>query len=182
MLNEKVLAQLMKSAWKAGGYIVSCFNMECDRMILLSDPGKWTVACEVGNMPRKCLGLIVEHIGCIPENEAVRCMKDGEQNVILDMAKSLYADLLQTKQKAEGCMVRTAIRVGGLRLWQDTDSMSLMLMNDAASICNYADSDAEVKMVSDGILFGMTDAVLFVREELAEEYDHVLQALEGLRV
>lgn len=46
MLNEKALERAMKEAWKGSGYIVGCFDMEGDPMIVLTTPD-WQMACDL---------------------------------------------------------------------------------------------------------------------------------------
>lgn len=182
MLNEKALARAMLEAWKSGGYVVGRFQKENKDTVVMIAPA-WQLACRLQALPRKCLGLIAEHCGQIPEESAVRCMKDGEQVAILDMVKGVCDDLLQLRIDAEGCMMRTGVTVGGWRAWQDADTWTIRLMDPGyTAICQLEDGDADAEMVKGGILFTDPETTLFVRKEDAEDYRHILQCLSKIRL
>lgn len=182
MLNEKKLARAMIEEWKAGGYIAGRFDMEGDDMLMLISP-VWQLACPTQELPRRCLGLIVEHCGELPKESAMRCMKGGEQVTMLDMVKGVYGDLLEMREDAEGCMMRTGVTIGGLRIWQDADTWTLRLMDQALTdICDLSEGDSDAEMVKGGILFTDSTSTLLVKKEDPEDWKHVLDALKKVRI
>lgn len=182
MLDEKALARAMTAEWKTGGYIVGRFVLDGEDMIVLIGQG-WQLACEAQCLPRKCLGLIVEHCGELPKETAMRCMKAGEQVTMLDMIKGVYQDLLQLRTDAEGCMMQTGVAINGYRVWQDADTWELRVMNpEYTGICDLSDGNADAEMVKGGILFTEDMSTLFVRKEASEDWKHVLQQLKKVRI
>lgn len=185
MLNEKALERAMKEAWKGTGYIVGCFNIEGDDIVMMFTTD-WQLACPMLEMPRRCLGLIVEHCGEIPADKAMRCMKDGEQVTILEMVKGVYGDLLKLSEDAqaeESCMMRTGVTIGRWRAWQDAESLTIRLMDPGhTDICDLSDGNSDAEMVPGGILFTGADGRLYVKKEEAEDHMHILKCLQKIRI
>ena len=182
MLNEKALARAMIAEWKGAGYIVGRFDNDGEDTIVLMCGG-WHLCCQTGYLPRKCLGLIVEHCGEMPKDTAMRCMKDGEQVTMLDMVKGVCGDLLQLREDAEGCMMRTGVTIGGLRLWQDADTWTIRLMDQSRTdIWDLSDGESDAEMIKGGILFTDELATLRVKKEDPDQWKHVLDQLKKVRI
>lgn len=80
MLNEKGLAEAMKAAYRGGGYTVA----ESQGKIMINTEYV-AVRYETKQLPRKCLGLIAEHIGELPFRCRTRkghccCVDCGQRN------------------------------------------------------------------------------------------------------
>ena len=182
MLNEKALARAMVNQWKGAGYIVGRFDADGEDTVVIFCPS-WQLACKTQNLPRRCLGLIVEHCGELSKGTAMRCMKDGEQMVLTDMVKGARRDLGQLREDAEGCMMRTGITIGGLRVWQDADTWTLRLMDQLyTDIWDLSDGESDAEMVHGGILFTDELTTLYVRKEDPEDWKHVLDVLKKVRI
>ena len=114
IISEKGLVRAMKSAWKAGGYRVA--DISGGAVIWTSD---WCVRCGWHSLPRKVLGLIVEHAGIIPERDhALALMKNMDPQWIL---KESVADELAawwTPQGKPGKAVLVPVNIAGYQLYQ----------------------------------------------------------------
>lgn len=75
IISEKGLCKAMNDAAAHGGYKLR-FNYDDDTLTVLTE--EWLVNVETEKIPRKVLGLIVEHFGYIPEGGCycVRKKKD----------------------------------------------------------------------------------------------------------
>ena len=62
VINEKGLLRAMKEAYKSEGYEIKCKDNSGVQEIEI-ETTKWRVTCVLKNMPRKVLGMIVEHMG-----------------------------------------------------------------------------------------------------------------------
>lgn len=182
MLSDKALARAMVSDWKGAGYIVGRFDTDGNDTIVLLGSG-WHLTCPTKGLPRRCLGLIVEHCGELPANAAMRCMKDGEQVTMLDMAKGIHGDLLRLREDAEGCMMRTGVTIGGMRVWQDADTWTIRLMDQSLTdIWDLSDGESDAEMIKGGILFTDDLAILRVEKEDPDQWKHVLDQLKKVRI
>lgn len=110
-MDEKGLCRAMKECYKGSGYevaMVSGYDLELatrtecdgatgevqeaeeDRYIIMSGPS-WMTWCFLPEVPRKVLGLIVEHMGSIPmEDHAYRVMKSNTQEEMTDLLVNAY--------------------------------------------------------------------------------------------
>lgn len=129
ILNEGRLAAAMKDAWKHGGYTVASYISEAGEQWLGIYTGYWAAAVELGNVPRKVLGLIAEHAGKLPgEEEAYILRKDEDaQNEIHAHAMAPLETLMA--MVAGGELVRTQLTYNNLRVWQQRDNLDVMLIN-----------------------------------------------------
>ena len=91
MLNEKGLAAAMKAAYRGNGYTVAI----TDGKIMLKGSA-WGVYYDLKKLPRKCLGLVAEHIGGLPDNTCCKLKKDaGAQNKLLDEELAFWEEKQQ---------------------------------------------------------------------------------------
>lgn len=125
MILEKGLVQLMKKAYKLGGYTVAEFaNGEHRRYIVATK--EWLVACDAPMMPRKALGLLAEHLGMMPRDEAFRVRKDTEaQTILVDTVVGVFCDLYGQRSAPMG---RTRLTLDGLEVWQEENGEEIFLM------------------------------------------------------
>lgn len=112
MIHEKELFAQLKREWKGLGYEV----YPTSQGFLLTGIG-WAVEIPAGLMPRKVLGMLVEHIGEIPES-AWKVNKAGPQSISVGMA----VDVRSAMEEAEVQSVAvTTILYKGRELWQRED-------------------------------------------------------------
>jgi len=83
MFNESKLASELKSAYKHGYRIMSVDG------ILYIITNYFIVKIPLEDVPRKVLGVLVEHIGYIPENCAISCSKNAANQTLIK--ESLHA-------------------------------------------------------------------------------------------
>lgn len=90
VINEKGLLRAMKEAYKSDGYEIECTQTGGVKEIHL-ETTRWYVTCVIKNLPRKVLGLIVEHLGEIPEpGQAVQVKKKECQTKILSQGRDAF--------------------------------------------------------------------------------------------
>ena len=83
VINEKGLLRAMKEAYKSDGYEIECKQTGGIKEIHI-ETTRWYVMCVLKNLPRKVLGLIVEHLGEIPApGQAVQVKKKECQTKII---------------------------------------------------------------------------------------------------
>lgn len=130
VIREKGLLKAMKEAYKQDGYKVARLGTE-DGSWLMVQGGDWAVEIEAGNVPRKVLGLIAEHLGKLPEaGEAFQCRKDAPQTVIYDTVAHLAADLdLRAEQGRPEKAKETSLTWNGCNLWQRTGDQKIVLVD-----------------------------------------------------
>lgn len=115
MINEKKLLRQMKQEWKETGYEV--FPVDGTTVIA----GRaWAVQIPNNLVPRRVLGLMVEHIGEIPTT-AWRCRKDGTQATSMGMAEAILAQLGPGEEVEE--VQLSTILYKGRQLWQRGDGL-----------------------------------------------------------
>ena len=122
MIKESGLVALMKDAYKDGYDILAASAGE--RAHLTIKTPEWMVSARVRDIPRKALGLLVEHLGYMPTDEAVRACKGEEpQSIIRGVMEDEVAALMAriTDAPAMPCHRVPLIYRGQIVLWQQTD-------------------------------------------------------------
>ena len=127
VINEKGLCVAMKDAFKkrSTGYKVAARFDEhgTDQEIVLSAPG-WTVIINRENAPRKVMGLIVEHMGDLPQiGRACHVQDEQTQAEIYDMAVPETAELV-----SGAGIRRTNLTWCGCQIWQRTDNLEVFMV------------------------------------------------------
>lgn len=186
MLNETGLAARMREAWKSSGYTVTAKNGE----LMLNGIG-WAVRARTDKLPRRCLGLLAEHMGGLPEDgDCVQLSKaQGAQNKISGAelsfwqdAERLCDDLVYDDPPAR--VRQTPLTIGGYELWQNLRSMQVLRVR--AELGRILDAEAR----SDGGFLGsegrVAGAMIFddgdviaVVIPMARGDDAMLQQLDG---
>lgn len=135
ILNDAAVCTAMKAALKNGGYTAFGMVLEDELWIGVKGSG-WMALAEAGNMPRKILGLIVEHAGGIPmPGQAWRLEKPRKsdiqrQDVMAGVAEEEVQDLLG-RQWADGAVARMPLTMDGCGLWQDKTDLSIRKLRPA---------------------------------------------------
>ena len=125
IIEESGLMRAMKEAFKASGYHVAAEIDEAGIENIVITTASWIVIAEKKAMPRKVLGLIVEHLGEIPKpGEAFQVKKKEPQTEIFDVVQKSIRCI-----HAEGDVLRTLKRtdltLGGFRLWQRKEDLRI---------------------------------------------------------
>lgn len=124
IINEKALIKAMNAAKKGGGY--RCW-VDGRRIVIYT--GFWAVACETAKLPRKVLGLLVEHMGTLPEN--------GDTWLIVkkDVQKELTPfgqDTILALEKERGRLTKlTPLTLQGYELWQELNEGRILAFDPA---------------------------------------------------
>lgn len=149
IVKEKGLLRLMKEAYRGSGYTVMVDRVAGEDHLCVSHWG-WKAGIEMTAVPRKILGLLVEHIGKLPKyGEAFKVQKAAVQTELFDVAKDPFKDLVQCMDYWEShkLMKRTRLEWNGLQVWQAVKDQSIVLMNPGLiDIADYADSAFEIKL------------------------------------
>ncbi len=130
MISEKGLVRAMKEAWRsAEGYMVAVSGGAW--YIRAED---WAVIVPRGLLPRKCLALIVEHVGAIPEDgEAYTCTKRSGAQMVTAALMYEEKQELETMDKLRPAK-RTSLTWGGYTLWQRAEDLRVLAIDE-----NYSD-------------------------------------------
>lgn len=117
IINEKALIKAMNAAKKGGGY--RCW-VDGRRTVIYT--GFWAVVSV--RLPRKVLGLLVEHMGTLPE--------DGDTWLIVkkDVQKELTPfgqDVIEALERENGTPMKlTPLTLNGYELWQKLDDGKIL--------------------------------------------------------
>lgn len=176
VINEKGLCSAMKDAFKkrSTGYKVAArYNTGVEKEIILVAP-EWTAILNWENAPRKAMGLIVEHLGDLPQIERAFHVQDEQtQTEIFDMA------IPDASNPIPGVDVRrTQLTWQGYQIWQRTDNMEVFMVSPRLEdlLDNY---NMTVKLTEEGELFASGVASRLYIKPLAVMQDKK-QALQHL--
>ena len=101
LISETGLCSRIKSAHKYG-YTITGYETQGDSLITI-DGGDWIVQSYRELLPRKVLGLLVEHIGYLPENESLRIERKAANQVLMrDVADAPLAEYERIMSQIEG--------------------------------------------------------------------------------
>ncbi|MFA9381493.1 MAG: hypothetical protein ACERKO_10595 [Acetanaerobacterium sp.] len=78
LIHEKALARELKTAWKNGGYRVVVRE---DYLYIISSA--WAAVISADDTPRHILGLLAEHIGNLPGDQAMLIRKDTDNQMVM---------------------------------------------------------------------------------------------------
>ena len=150
VINEKGLCTAMKDAFKkrSTGYKVAFrYNTGAEKEIILVAP-EWTAILNWENAPRKAMGLIVEHLGDLPQIDRAWHVQDEQtQTEIFDLA------IPEASNPIPGVDVRrTQLNWQGYQIWQRTDNLEVFVVQPRLEdlLDNY---NMTVKLTEDGQLF-----------------------------
>ena len=131
IVNEKALVKAIKSSNKNSGYRLVCYEHDGENWIAIMGAG-YLVEMLVDTIPRKVLGILVEHAGKIPElNVAWKVCRWNVQTELfkyaLDKVQVLDESVLSTGKF--NTIKPTKLMWGELQVWQKPDDLTLLLMN-----------------------------------------------------
>ena len=117
VINEKGFLRAMKEAYKGTGYQVAC-KESGDGLELYIKTGMWRVNCELKNFPRKALGLLVEHMGTLPEpGQALQVKKKECQTMIFNDAMEAFQGITPDDCINPANVVKTDLTYKGGSIW-----------------------------------------------------------------
>ena len=141
VIHEKGLLRAMKEAYKSDGYEIECKETGGMKEIHIETP-RWYVMCVLKNLPRKVLGLIVEHLGEIPEpGQAVQVKKKETQTKIYTQGNDAFGGVTPDDFINPPHVIKTALvyrygniwqqRRGNKVFWVTPELENIMLINNA---------------------------------------------------
>ena len=141
VIHEKGLLSAMKEAYKNDGYEIECKETGGIKEIHIEAPC-WYVMCVLKNLPRKVLGLIVEHLGEIPApGQAFQIKKGQTQTKIITAGQDSFGGVTPDDFVNPARVVKTALvyrygniwqqRRGNKVFWINPDLEDIMLINTA---------------------------------------------------
>lgn len=143
---EKGLLRLMKQAYKRGGYNVVIAPIGAAEYLFVRYATGWMAGIRMVNVPRKVLGLLVEHMGCLPKcGEAFCVAKASVQKEIFDVADDPFRDLLQCVDHWEHHKIakQTKLVWNGDQVWQCPEDQTIVLIDperaELAAFCGGQD-------------------------------------------
>lgn len=176
VVNESGLCTAMKTAHKKAGYKVAGLEHDGEDKILIAAPG-WLVLILREKVPRKVLGLIVEHVGDIPRaGEAYQVRKQDVQTEIHGVTTKILEKMHDpTMERRE--VKPTGLHWGRYILCQRLDDLKIVKVDpDTGSIMSAA---PKIEMLGEEILTvsGMAsdvyiDITITLHEEAAR-MDHL---------
>ena len=179
MLNEKGLAAVMRERWRGGGYEVA----EADGWIMIWAGGV-AVRCRRAALPRKCLGMIVEHIGEIPEGVCYRVSKEGgAQTALRDEPMDFWSRLLDEGIGSDLHRIKpTQLHLNGARLWQDMKDLRVVTVDPGYTRVVEPEALSEARTVNvyeTGLVWEDVDCVAVVMPLRRNDTDRLLPRLDG---
>lgn len=118
VINEKGLIRAMKEAYKTEGYEIVCTEQGGAKEIHI-ETQKWRVTCVLKYLPRKVLGMIVEHLGEIPEPEqAVQVKKKEIQTMLFTKKCDGFGGITPDDCVNPPRAVKSDISYRGGNIWQ----------------------------------------------------------------
>ena len=150
VVNEKGLLSAMKDAYKTVGYQVAVDESGGVDNVILHNP-MWTAVIMKSELPRKVLGMIVEHIGDIPRvGTAFQVKKKETQTEIFNVVAGAPMDYHSDNQPRRIAR-RTSLILGGFPLWQTAmDQKVVKVYPDYEDIINW--ENGVVRLVGDDVL------------------------------
>lgn len=181
ILNEKPLVKRMNEDWKGEGYTVAGFLMDGDPWLGIVGIG-YLVAVERSNAPRKVLAAIAEHAGELPGvgHAWLVQKKHDTQLADYDYTESTIRDLLD-QEADEGLLARCRLTLGTRRLWQNTASGAIWLMDPEKTNIAAAPA-AAIEPVGMWLrMKGTLSAACICRERVPEDDEKLLDHLKKVR-
>lgn len=130
ILVEEAVRAAMKRDVKAGGYLAFALTLEDKQWLGLKGNG-WIILAEMGNVPRKVLGTLVEHAGGIPASgQSWMLMKPRkgdiqQQDTMFGMIEEEVRGLLDGDWNQARQLGRMPLTLDGMGLWQDRQDLSI---------------------------------------------------------
>ncbi len=181
ILNEKPLAKRMNEDWKDEGYTVAGFLRDKEPWLGIVGTG-YLAAVERSNAPRKVLATIAEHAGDLPGVGQAWLVQKGAETQLADYEyiEDTIRELL-SQEPDEGLMARCRLILGTRRLWQNTASGAIWLMDPAKTNIAAAPASAIDPIGMWLRMRGTLSAACICRERTEEEDEKLLEHLKKVR-
>lgn len=181
ILNEKPLAKRMTEDWKDQGYTVAGILVEGEPWLAVVGTG-YMAAVERSNAPRKVLATIAEHAGDLPGVGQAWLVQKGAELQLADFEyiEATVRELLD-QQADEGLLARCRLILGTRRLWQNTATGRIWLMDPAKTNIAAAPTDA---IEPAGVwlrMRGTLSTACICRERADEADEKLLEHLQKVR-
>lgn len=149
VVDEKGLTAAMKAAYKEAGYKIAGLTGDKGESIMIAAPD-WCVVIRKAMMPRKMLGLIVEHMGDIPRaGEAYQVQKKQVQTEIHGVTTEILEELRDPELEPRQ-VKPTGLHWGQCSLYQRMDDLKVVKVDtDTVSIARMV---ARIDMLGDHVL------------------------------
>ena len=172
MINERALLTALKNDWKGVGYTVGRTGDS-----LLLDGDYWALCCTMEVLPRKVLALLVEHLGEIPEaGDCWQVSKSaGNQTALLQVRRKEFMDKLDARAEAAA---QTKLTFGGWRVWQETQSLKVLLMDEELTSIVVLPQGGEAESWGGGLIKDAGPDVLVVHSKVIPPEAEYLQAVQ----
>ena len=131
VINENTLLKLMEKAYKGGGYHLAVSREPFHGCFMIANYGySWACVIEDLKMPWAALGMIVKHIGRIPEaDEAYLVHKEDIQDEVFDVSTEPLMKLLQKAGTALPTLKKSRLTFDSCNVWQRSDNLEVVLMD-----------------------------------------------------
>ena len=180
VIDEKGLCAAMKEAFKkrSTGYKVAArWDEGVEQEIVLVAP-EWTALLNRENAPRKVMGLIVEHMGDLPQvGRACHVQDDQTQAEIYDIAVPEESKLIP-----DAGVRRTNLTWCGYQIWQRTDNLDVFMVSPRVEdlLVNF---NMSVSVTEDGRFYakGKASELYFKPSQVLKDQMTALHHLAKLR-
>ena len=131
ILAESGVCAAMKRDVKQAGYLVFGIQVEGEHWVGLKGNG-WITLAELESMPRKILGLIVEHAGGIPGvgiSWNIQKPKKGDvqrQDVMFGMIEREVTEMMEGDGGQNAQLGQMGMTLNGYGLWQNRENLSIL--------------------------------------------------------
>lgn len=177
VIKEKGLLRLMKEAYKRGGYNVVIAPVGATECLFVRYSTSWMVGINLLNVPRKVLGLLVEHMGRLPlSGEAFEVSKASVQKEIFDVADDPFRDLLQCMDHWEHHKIlkQTKLEWNGDQVWQSPKDLSIVLVDpDRAELAAFC-GGRDVRLEGIDLMIKGNQSFAAIRKAHVSESDKAL--------
>lgn len=176
--SESGLCAAMKKEYKEAGYKVAGLVSDGEDKILIAAPG-WCVVILKEKVPRRVLGLIVEHVGDIPRaEEAYQVQKKQVQTEIHGVTTQILEKLLDPKLERRQ-VKPTSLRWGRYILCQRLDDLKIVKVDPDTGAIMYAaprmDMLGEEILTVSGIASDVYIDISATLHEETAQMDHLSQ-------
>lgn len=181
ILNEKPLVKRMTADWKDVGYTAAGIMVEGEPWLAVVGTG-YMAAVERSNAPRKVLAAIAEHAGDLPDVGHAWLVQQGSGTQLADYEyiEGTIRELLD-QDADEGLMARCRLTLGTRRLWQNTASGRIWLMDPEKTNIAAAPA-AAIEPVGMWLrMRGTLSAACICRERADEADEKLLEHLQKVR-
>ena len=135
MLNESGLAASMKQDWRGVGYTVI---LRGDLLVISGSC--WAVILDKDAVPKKCLGLLAEHMGWLPEDRACYLVqkKFGAQGKLFEEESAFWNEMAALEDDPsdgpeELRYKPTSLTLMGMEVWQGVETKTTICIGPERS-------------------------------------------------